>query len=80
MRKFDLGAGCLGNGVTVWNRAREVGGDYERVAHIDRKRVVTWYISERPIPADVAAYVERIAKGSNFSVSYSQPELPVFDI
>jgi len=44
-RKFDLGAGHLGNGVTVWNRAREVDGDYEKIAHIGPDRKITWWIN-----------------------------------
>ena len=33
--KPDLMFGCLGNGLTVCDRARQENGDYKHVAHID---------------------------------------------
>lgn len=75
-RKFDLGSGTMGNGVVVWNRAKEVHGDYEKVAHIDRNRKVTYYIKNPP--KQVKDYVEKIAKGKNFAASTSQPDMKVF--
>ena len=62
-RKFDLGSGTLGNGISVWNRAKEVHGDYEKIAHIDRNRKITYYIKNPP--REVKKYVEGIAKGKN---------------
>mgnify|MGYP006888164720 FL=1 len=32
--KFDLFMGCLGNGVTVCNKAVKENGDYKTIAHI----------------------------------------------
>jgi len=75
-RKFDLGAGHLGNGITVWNRAREVHGDYEKIAHIDSNRKVSWYIDNPP--REVVDYVQAIVDGNNPSVSTSQPYKKVF--
>lgn len=75
-RKFDLGSGTMGNGVVVWNRAKEVHGDYEKVAHIDSNRKVTYYIKKPP--KEVTKYVEGIAKGKNFGASTSQPDMKVF--
>ena len=75
-RKFDLGHGALGNGVTVWNRAKEVHGDYEKVAHIGADRKIKWYIKNPP--KAVKDYVEKIAKGKNFAASSSQPDKKVF--
>lgn len=34
MKTFDLMFGCLGNGITVYDRSREEHGDYKPVAHI----------------------------------------------
>lgn len=34
MKTFDLGFGCLGNGITVWDRKQYTGSDYKTVAHI----------------------------------------------
>jgi hypothetical protein len=76
-RKFDLGAGHLGNGITVWNRAKEVGGDYEKIAHIASNRKITWYLKNPP--KEVIDYVEKIAKGKNPSVSTTQKDQKVFD-
>ena len=73
---FKLGHGSLGNGITVWNSAKEVNGDYEKVAHIDCNRRIIYYIE--PTPAKIIAYVEAIATGPNLSVSTSQPEQKVF--
>jgi hypothetical protein len=76
-RQFDLGSGTLGNGITVWNRAREIGGDYERIAHIGPDRKVTWYISSPP--SEVVSYVNGIVNGPNMAVSTSQPYMKVFN-
>jgi hypothetical protein len=75
-RKFDLGSGHKGNGITVWNRAKEVHGDYEMIAHIDRKRKITWNIKNPP--KHVKDYVEKIAKGKNPRATASQSH-KVFD-
>jgi len=75
-RKFDLGSGHLGNGITVWNRAKEVHGDYETIAHIDRNRKITYYIKNPP--KEVKSYIEKIVKGKNPSVSTSQKDQKVF--
>jgi hypothetical protein len=76
-RKFDLGAGHLGNGITVWNRAREVHGDYEKIAHIDADRVVTYYL-QGVIPPEVKSYVHDIVTGPNPSISTTQTDQKVF--
>ena len=73
---FKLGHGSLGNGITVWNSAKEVSGDYEKVAHINPFRKITYYIN--PVPAKIIEYVEAIANGANPSASTSQPEQKVF--
>jgi hypothetical protein len=75
-KKFDLGSGHMGHGIVVWNRAKEVHGDYEKVAHIDDKRQIKWYIKNPP--KEVKDYVEKIAKGKNPSVSTSQRDRKVF--
>lgn len=75
-KKFDLGAGTMGNGMVVWNRAKEVHGDYEKVAHIDQNRKIKYYIKK--VPKEVKDYVEEIAKGKNPSASTSQPHMKVF--
>lgn len=76
-KKFDLGWGHLGNGISVWNRAKEERGDYQKVAHIDSKRNIKYYITN--LPTDIKKQIEKIAKGKNPSVSTSQPDIKVFD-
>ena len=75
-REFSLGGGHLGNGITVWNRNREVNGDYETVAHIDADRNINYRVKN--LPEEVKREVEAYAKG-NPSVSTSQPERKVFN-
>ena len=75
-RKFDLGSGTMGYGVVIWNRAKEVHGDYEKIAHIDRNRKIKYYIKNPP--KQVKDYVEKIAKGKNFAATTSQPHMKVF--
>lgn len=55
--EYDIGMGYLGNGLTVWNRAVEVNGDYQNIAHISPKvrspsmcrtcRKALWSVSNR---------------------------------
>ena len=42
--EFDIGMGYLGNGLTVWNRAVEVNGDYQNIAHISPEGEITFYV------------------------------------
>lgn len=77
-RRFDLGAGCLGgSGLSVWNRLREVHGDYEHVAYIDRDRVIHWTLKNPP--PSVVEYVTQLATGPNMQASTTQPEMKVFN-
>jgi hypothetical protein len=75
-RRFDLMSGHLGNGITVFNKAREIHGDYERIAHIDPSRKVSWYIDNPP--REVVDYVQDIVDGPNMGVSVTQPYNKVF--
>lgn len=36
---------CLGNGITVCNKAVEENGDYKTVAHIANCGKITWYVN-----------------------------------
>lgn len=60
MKIKDLGFGCLGNGITVWNRAVEVNGDYKIVAHIQDCGEISWRYKR--VPKDVKIYIEQAAK------------------
>ncbi len=43
-KPFELFGGCLGNGVTVCNKAVIERGDYKIIAHISNKGEIEWYI------------------------------------
>lgn len=45
MAKFELFMGCLGNGVTVCNKAVMEYGDYKKIAHIAECGKITWYVN-----------------------------------
>ena len=49
-RNFDLGMGCLGNGITLYNRAVERHGDYEHIGHISPAGRLTLYVKPESIP------------------------------
>jgi len=74
-KAYDLGCGHMGNGLVIWNRAREVHGDYERVAHINAFRIINFHIDN--LTKEVVNYVKRQTV-TNPSVSVSQPEKKVF--
>ena len=48
--KFELFFGCLGNGVTVCNKAVMRNGDYKTVAHISNGGNIRFYVPESYIP------------------------------
>jgi hypothetical protein len=75
-KKYDLGFGHLGNGVTVWNRWEEENGDYKIVAHIDSNRDITYY---EEMPQSVKDQIEFFAKTSDKKISQTQ-DMPVFKI
>jgi|LakMenEpi04Sep11_1017361.scaffolds.fasta_scaffold07560_1 hypothetical protein len=45
---YDLGAGYFGNGLTIYNRKKEVKGDYKKIAHIDDFGKITYYDKNLP--------------------------------
>lgn len=49
-KKFELFAGCLGNGTTICNKAAMEYGDYKKVAHISEGGNITWYVDQSDIP------------------------------
>jgi len=51
-KKYDIGSGYLGNGLTIWNRAEKTeDDDYETIAHIGKDGKLTIY--DKEIPADI---------------------------
>ena len=59
MVEYDIGMGYLGNGLTVWNRAVEVNGDYQNIAHISPEGEITYYVQDLP-----QSVVERIEQAT----------------
>lgn len=61
MRKFDLFMACMGNGVTICNRAVQEHGNYKMVAHIAECGKIKWYIDPKTVPVDDLERIERTA-------------------
>lgn len=59
MGKFELFMGCLGNGITVCNKAVLENGDYKMVAHISSVGMIHFYVKPSYIPEEA---MERIKK------------------
>jgi len=55
-KKYDIGAGYMGNGLTIWNRAEEQHGDYRIIAHIDPHGKIS--IRDKEIPSNVMKTIE----------------------
>ena len=58
--EYDIGMGYLGNGLTVWNRAVEVNGDYQNIAHISPEGEITFYVQD--LPQSVVERIKQAAK------------------
>ena len=62
MKKFELFIGCLGNGLTVCNKAVEENGDYKTIAHIAECGKITWYVNPSTyVPGDALLRIEHDA-------------------
>lgn len=59
--KFELFMGCLGNGITVCNKAVMEHGDYKQIAHISDNGKITLYVSESYIPVEDMRRIEQTA-------------------
>ena len=55
-KKYDIGAGYMGNGLTIWNREEEEHGDYRIIAHIDPHGKIS--IRDKQIPSNVMKTIE----------------------
>ena len=61
MKNFELFMGCLGNGVTVCNKAVEEHGDYKQVAHISNGGNIKFYVPASSIPGPDLLHIEHTA-------------------
>jgi len=50
-KKYDIGSGYMGNGLTIWNRAEEQYGDYKIIAHISKDGTLS--IRDKKLPNDI---------------------------
>lgn len=60
-KPFELFICCLGNGLTVCNKAVEKNGDYEKIAHIGNNGKIKWYVSEYYVPTEDKKQIENAA-------------------
>lgn len=60
-KKFELFMGCLGNGITVCNKAVMEHGDYKMVAHISPEGELKWYVAPGYTPAEDVIRIRREA-------------------
>nr|DAZ71731.1 MAG TPA: hypothetical protein [Caudoviricetes sp.] len=61
-KNFELFMCCLGNGITVCNKAVEENGDYKRIAHIAECGKITWYVNlYKYVPGDALLKIEHCA-------------------
>lgn len=61
MNNFDLFMGCLGNGITVYNKAIEENGDYKKIAHIRETGKIKWYIDPSNVQESDLLRIEHAA-------------------
>lgn len=62
MKNFKLLMCCLGNGITVCNKAVEENGDYKCIAHIANCGKITWRVNPVGyVPADALLKIEHTA-------------------
>ena len=53
---YNIGAGYMGNGLTIWNRAVKENGDYKIIAHIDPYGKIS--IRDKQMPAKIKSMIE----------------------
>ena len=61
-KDFELFLGCLGNGLTVCNKAVTVNGDYKEIAHVGNTGNIKLYVPESSIPEDAMVIIKREAE------------------
>jgi hypothetical protein len=50
-KKYDIGSGWMGNGLTIWNRAEQQDDDYKIIAHISDNGTLS--IRDKQLPSDI---------------------------
>lgn len=60
--KFKLFLGCLGNGITVCNKAVTENNDYKTIAHISNNGIINLYVSADYIPSEDMKRIRQAAE------------------
>lgn len=60
--KFELFLCCLGNGITVCNKAVTENNDYKTIAHISNNGIIKLYVSEKYIPVEDMERIQQTAE------------------
>lgn len=61
-KNFELFLGCLGNGMTVCNKAVYEHGDYKTIAHVSPSGRIKLYVSEDYIPPADMEKIRKVAE------------------
>lgn len=61
--KFELFMCCLGNGITVCNKAVMENNDYKIIAHISEGGNIKLYVKESYIPLEDMKIIQKCADG-----------------
>ncbi|MBR0312319.1 MAG: hypothetical protein IJQ98_08010, partial [Oscillospiraceae bacterium] len=76
-KKYSLGYGYFGNGLTVWNSLEYEHGDYKTIAHIDADRTVKFY--DENLPEIIKEKIRHAAATSEATISATQ-DTPIFNV
>ncbi len=69
-KKYSLGYGFFGNGLTVWNSMEMKNGDYKTIAHIAPDRTVKFYADD--LPEEIKREIQHTAATSDAKISATQ--------
>ena len=77
-KNFELFGGCLGNGVTVCNKAVMENGDYKTIAHISAGGRIKWYIENQDtyVPEDSMKIIQGWANDAHEKFMADWNKLP----
>lgn len=79
MKKFELFLGCLGNGITVYNKAVTVNGDYKTIAHIAQCGKIRWHVNPTSIPGDALLKIEHHAHTAEANFDKFLNDMPLLN-
>lgn len=74
--KFELFMGCLGNGITVCNKAVMENNDYKKIAHISEGGNIKLYVEKSYIPLKDMEIIQKCADGKKEDFQKKFENLP----